>query len=247
LESRKVIYQFRVLLNYITYHLLNLFGFKSLFPTISIIEMLDNSNGAESFVGTIAYMSPARIKGAPYSYEADMWGLGMSIIAFTTGKTPFPTNRGYWQLMNAILHGPEPTLQQLDPGTAHSPELVDFIHKCLDAPIGDKHFASKLLNHPFLIAARERGILNSDSADPPMLLQHRSLLDDTTEGSMNNIVETTISWQLERLADESFKRSRSKDGDLKTLNHSKLPEFSSSQIQWLASQMVIESDILEKK
>jgi hypothetical protein len=32
--------------------------------------------------------------------------------------------------MNAILHGPEPTLE-LESGKEASPELIDFIHQCL--------------------------------------------------------------------------------------------------------------------
>jgi serine/threonine protein kinase len=64
-----------------------------------------------------------------------MWGLGITIIALIMGEPPFPTDRGLWPLMNAILRGPEPNL-----GTSVekvSPELNDFIHQCLNAPLGD--------------------------------------------------------------------------------------------------------------
>jgi serine/threonine protein kinase len=49
-------------------------------------------------------MSPARIRAvASYSFEADMWSLGITLITIIAGKLPYPTNQGSWQLMNAIL------------------------------------------------------------------------------------------------------------------------------------------------
>jgi serine/threonine protein kinase len=38
--------------------------------------MVDESKWTDSFIGTLAYMSPSRVRGLPYSYEADIWGLG---------------------------------------------------------------------------------------------------------------------------------------------------------------------------
>jgi serine/threonine protein kinase len=70
----------------------------------SCSEIYDSVPGAESFTGTLAYMSPARIRAvASYSFEADMWSLGITLITIIAGKLPFPTNLGSWQLMNAIL------------------------------------------------------------------------------------------------------------------------------------------------
>jgi serine/threonine protein kinase len=185
-------------------------------------------------------MSPARVQGIPYSYEADMWSLGIFMIVFMTGKPPFPTNRGHWQLMNAILHGSIPILM-LNSENA-SPELIDFIRQCLDAPIGDKTFANVLLNYEFLTSAREHGILTTNQSEPPLLPQLKSLsrFDETTESSIDNIVETATSWQL-----EGFKKTVSNASE--TSAQLKLPQFPSSQIRWLAYQMGIESGLLEKK
>jgi serine/threonine protein kinase len=200
--------------------------------------MGDANEGAQSFVGTLAYMSPSRIQGLPYSYETDMWSLGITMIAIMIGKSPFPTNRGHWQLMDAILHGSEPT-----PPQESSPDLRDFVSQCLNAPLGDKMSANTLLNHAFLSSARER-ILSE-----PLLLPFHRLHSRNDESAIDNIVETAISWQLERLGDENYQRSikNEVDGEKKNLVQSKLPQFLSSQIEWLAAQMVIESSILQKK
>ena len=103
-------------------------------------------------------MSPARIRAdASYSFEADMWSLGITLITIITGKLPFPTNLGSWQLMNAILCEKQPTL----PLESTSPELLDFIHQCLNQPLNDKMGSWKLLDHAFLSSARDRGVLLS--------------------------------------------------------------------------------------
>jgi serine/threonine protein kinase len=101
-------------------------------------------------------MSPDRIRGeTSYSFEADSWSLGITLITIIAGKLPFPTNLGSWQLMNAILNEKQPTL----PEETTSPELRDFIHQCLNQPLNDKMGSWKLLNHAFLSSARDRGIL----------------------------------------------------------------------------------------
>eukprot|EP00184_Porphyridium_aerugineum_P004958 CAMPEP_0184707518 /NCGR_PEP_ID=MMETSP0313-20130426/37311_1 /TAXON_ID=2792 /ORGANISM="Porphyridium aerugineum, Strain SAG 1380-2" /LENGTH=428 /DNA_ID=CAMNT_0027169093 /DNA_START=326 /DNA_END=1608 /DNA_ORIENTATION=- len=43
----------------------------------------------ETFVGTTAYMSPERLNGTMYTYESDIWGLGVSIAECILGKYPW--------------------------------------------------------------------------------------------------------------------------------------------------------------
>ena len=42
-----------------------------------------------SWVGTAAYMSPERISGSDYSYESDIWSLGLSLWELATGRFPY--------------------------------------------------------------------------------------------------------------------------------------------------------------
>lgn len=44
-----------------------------------------------SWVGTAAYMSPERISAADYSYEADIWSLGVSLWECAVGRYPHGT------------------------------------------------------------------------------------------------------------------------------------------------------------
>eukprot|EP00322_Chrysochromulina_rotalis_P024319 CAMPEP_0115868934 /NCGR_PEP_ID=MMETSP0287-20121206/21549_1 /TAXON_ID=412157 /ORGANISM="Chrysochromulina rotalis, Strain UIO044" /LENGTH=343 /DNA_ID=CAMNT_0003323605 /DNA_START=37 /DNA_END=1069 /DNA_ORIENTATION=+ len=42
-----------------------------------------------SWVGTAAYMSPERISGASYSYETDIWALGVTLWECSVGRYPY--------------------------------------------------------------------------------------------------------------------------------------------------------------
>ena len=56
------------------------------FGLASHVDKKDDS--LKSFEGTLAYMSPERMKGDPYSYASDIWSVGMSILALALGCSP---------------------------------------------------------------------------------------------------------------------------------------------------------------
>jgi len=52
---------------------------------------LDSSvSQAASWVGTVTYMSPERIRGATYSFSSDIWSLGLTLLEAATGRFPYP-------------------------------------------------------------------------------------------------------------------------------------------------------------
>lgn len=61
---------------------------------------------AETFTGTLSYMSPERIRGLKYSYSSDIWSLGIVLLTFSTGILPFPQSNGYWDMAESIQSGP---------------------------------------------------------------------------------------------------------------------------------------------
>ena len=44
----------------------------------------------DSWVGTVTYMSPERIKGESYSFDSDIWSLGLSLLECAIGRFPYP-------------------------------------------------------------------------------------------------------------------------------------------------------------
>jgi hypothetical protein len=54
-----------------------------------ISKALDKTTGfANSFVGTVCYMSPERITGENYSFSSDVWSLGLTLLAVALGRFP---------------------------------------------------------------------------------------------------------------------------------------------------------------
>ncbi|KAG6473553.1 hypothetical protein ZIOFF_067470 [Zingiber officinale] len=61
---------------------------------------LDNSVAmCATFVGTVTYMSPERIRNETYSFAADIWSLGLTILECGSGKFPYSANEGPANLM----------------------------------------------------------------------------------------------------------------------------------------------------
>jgi serine/threonine protein kinase len=44
----------------------------------------------DCWVGTVTYMSPERIKGESYSFDSDIWSLGLSLLECAIGRFPYP-------------------------------------------------------------------------------------------------------------------------------------------------------------
>lgn len=58
-----------------------------------ISKVMDGSQGfANSFVGTVCYMSPERISGANYSFSSDIWSFGLTLLAVAKGRFPLKTD-----------------------------------------------------------------------------------------------------------------------------------------------------------
>ena len=112
---------------------------------------------ADSFLGTVSYMSGDRVKGGKYSWEADFWGLGITLIVAVTGEHPYNVTNGLWLLMKDILESPQPALNE-----SFDPDLRDFVHACLNATPNDSTVADRLLQHPLLVAAKARGLISDD-------------------------------------------------------------------------------------
>ena len=57
-----------------------------------ITRELNTIEVANTFVCTLAFMSPERIAGRDYSYASDIWSLGCVIMELCTGKKLFTAN-----------------------------------------------------------------------------------------------------------------------------------------------------------
>ncbi|MQL71070.1 hypothetical protein Taro_003398 [Colocasia esculenta] len=99
-----------------------------------------------TFVGTVTYMSPERIRNESYSYPADIWSLGLALFECGTGEFPYTATDGPVNLMLQILYDPSPT----PPKGSFSPEFCSFIDVCLQKDADARPTADQLLSHPFI-------------------------------------------------------------------------------------------------
>ena len=79
--------------------------------------------------GTVPYMSPEQLSGAPFDHRTDIFSLGVVLHEIVSGRHPFATDNA-GDTMSAILHD-EP--RPLDSESISVPvEVRRIIHKCLE-------------------------------------------------------------------------------------------------------------------
>lgn len=103
-----------------------------------------------SWVGTVHYMSPERIQGSSYSYDSDVWSLGITLLELATAAFPYPAERSgrrvsFWDLLDAIVETPPPM-----PPAHFSAPFHAFIGGCLQKAPTERASSSQLLSHSWL-------------------------------------------------------------------------------------------------
>ena len=120
-----------------------------------ISKMLDSSvANAQTFLGTLAYLSPERVRGMPYGAPADIWAVGKTVVALARGTEHERVN--IFKMLNATDDTAQHWLPHDDP-CRPSEELCDFTQRCLEINPDNRWSVRDLLEHPFIIrGARER-------------------------------------------------------------------------------------------
>ncbi|XP_010936637.1 mitogen-activated protein kinase kinase 3 isoform X5 [Elaeis guineensis] len=168
---------------------------KKCIPEPVLSHMVQKLLQCATFVGTVTYMSPERIRNQNYSYAADIWSLGLAIFECGTGKFPYTANEGPANLMLQILYDSSPT----PPEDSYSPEFCSFVDACLQKDADARPTAEQLLSHPFIrkyentnvdLAEYVRSVFDptqrlKEIAD--MLIVHYYLLFDRADGLWHHI------------------------------------------------------------
>ncbi|OHT17457.1 Mitogen-activated protein kinase kinase 2 [Tritrichomonas foetus] len=111
-------------------------------------RQLDRSvDTAQSFLGTMVYMSPERLREEGYSFLSDIWSFGIIIYQCAVGKFPLfdAKNSNLWELISKLSSDVEVKLPQ-----QYSAELTDFITGCLKINPNNRTPVDSLIDHPFL-------------------------------------------------------------------------------------------------
>jgi serine/threonine protein kinase len=54
-----------------------------------VASYVESDEMCRTFVGSIGYMSMERLLGQQYSYNSDIWSLGVTLFTCATGRNPF--------------------------------------------------------------------------------------------------------------------------------------------------------------
>lgn len=98
----------------------------------------------DSYVGTVAYMSPERLTCGDYTYASDIWGLGICVLECLLGKHPFDKPQSYFDYVDAAKSDPSTLLK------GATPDAVDFVRQCTAINPAERPTARNLLSHPWI-------------------------------------------------------------------------------------------------
>lgn len=128
--------------------LVNTSGFVKL-TDFGITKQLDETIGlAGTFVGTLNYMSPERMEGEKYSFEGDIWSLGIVLVELVTGEYPFKEDKNFLVMLEQIKEEESPNVPS---NGEFSHELRDFVDICLQKEPQQRWSPVKLLCHPWIL------------------------------------------------------------------------------------------------
>jgi mitogen-activated protein kinase kinase 1 len=123
-------------------------------------RQLDGSIGqADSYRGTFCYMAPEKLHDAKYGYPSDVWSMGLVVYECALGRFPIAGAEDllYWSVVDAVSHDIDVVL----PGA--TPELVDFLRRCLKVEPEARDTVDQLCQHPWVVKYR------ADAANVEML------------------------------------------------------------------------------
>jgi serine/threonine protein kinase len=109
-----------------------------------------------TWVGTIYYMSPERVRGGKYAFDSDMWSLGLTLIECCSGTYPYLNQSNQtekhklsvWELMRCIDTMEPP---RLEPAWGHSRALGEFVGAILQKEPMRRPSAAIMKAHSWLV------------------------------------------------------------------------------------------------
>jgi serine/threonine protein kinase len=113
-------------------------------------DLVPGASKADTFVGTLAYMSPERLHGSVYTYASDIWGFGISLVECVLGRYPFEKPQSYFDYVAAVRTNPWELV-----GDLASPAMLGFVERCTKLDPTERSTVQELLQHDWLNGSEE--------------------------------------------------------------------------------------------
>src|SRR6185312_16847703 len=97
-------------------------------------------------IGSPYWMAPEVIQETSYDGKADIWSLGITLLELCEGSPPY-FNVHPMRAIFMISSKPAPQLKEPE---KWSPEMQDFVSKCLVKDCEKRSSSSELLKHPWI-------------------------------------------------------------------------------------------------
>lgn len=139
--------------------LLNQQGYVKLADFGYTAQLKYTGENRKSIVGTPYWMAPELIKGLPYSFEVDIWSLGILCRELAEGEPPYVEVPPMRALFLIVSQG----IPEISNKETRSPQFLDFLSLCLNPDPKKRPTCSELLQHPFMQLACDTQFI------PPLL------------------------------------------------------------------------------
>ena len=110
----------------------------------------EHGEKTNDFLGSFRYMSPERLKGEAYSFSADVWSLGITLLEFALGRYPF-SGKVFVEILSEVEEIDFSSFKNKLPHT--NTLLFEFLLACLQKDPHQRASCNELLTHPFLTTA----------------------------------------------------------------------------------------------
>jgi serine/threonine protein kinase len=190
---------------------------KAKITDFGVSKIQQDSDKMKTLVGSPYWIAPEIIINGGYDKSADIWSLGITLIEMAEGRPPHSDTTNPVRVIWLIPYKDPPRLAEPD---KWSPEMSDFVEKCLQKDPTMRSTPQQLLKHPFIKKHKKRAEkvlkrLVKDTRSDLLAAQRRiamqNKLEDSISSSLGSGKSALIKVDHANLSAQTISREELKD------------------------------------